>query len=124
MARFSTRDLYQSFFVYFLLNAAKSLVTKTDNATTGVETKVAPIETELKLKRSPAPSVGDVVTRNVNPLVQPKPPKEETALQSKYASIPSLEEKAFHILQDLGMIELTPDPDDPSYDHSIDSNST
>ena len=37
----------------------------------------------------------------------------------KYASMP-LGERAFAILKDLGMIKITPDPDDPDYDHSND----
>ena len=43
-------------------------------------------------------------------LQQPKPMLEETQLQAKYASIESLEERAFTILKDLGMVESTPDP--------------
>jgi hypothetical protein len=32
----------------------------------------------------------------------------------------SIQEQAFECLRDLGMIEPTPDPNDPSYDHSTD----
>jgi hypothetical protein len=38
---------------------------------------------------------------------QPKSPAEEARLQAKYAAIESLEERAFTILVDLGMVELT-----------------
>ena len=37
------------------------------------------------------------------------------AVAAKYAEMP-LEERAYNILLDLGMIELTPDPDSPDYD--------
>merc|ERR1712071_242695 len=40
-------------------------------------------------------------------------------LAERYGSMP-LEERAFNILLDLGMVELTPDPDDPSYDDTLD----
>lgn len=50
---------------------------------------------------------------------QPKSPDEERKLSERYAAM-SLEERAFAILLDLGMIELSPDPDDPSYDSSQD----
>mmetsp|Transcript_20206 Transcript_20206/g.57951 ORF Transcript_20206/g.57951 Transcript_20206/m.57951 type:complete len:411 (-) Transcript_20206:1138-2370(-) len=48
----------------------------------------------------------------------------EEALASKplskdYASM-EVGERAFHVLLDLGLIALTPDPDDPAYDHSQD----
>merc|ERR1712127_117653 len=50
---------------------------------------------------------------------QPKSPEEEKKLAERYGSMP-LEERAFNILLDLGMVELTPDPDDPSYDDTLD----
>jgi hypothetical protein len=43
---------------------------------------------------------------------QPKSTEEECILQQKYASIVDLEERAFNILVDLGMVDLNPDPDD------------
>jgi trigger factor len=53
---------------------------------------------------------------------QPKSEAEKKALSERYASM-DLEERAFNILLDLGMIELTPDPDSPDYDHSNDHES-
>lgn len=50
---------------------------------------------------------------------QPKAPDEEKELAERYGDM-SLEERAFNILLDLGMIESSPDPDDPSYDSSGD----
>ena len=42
---------------------------------------------------------------------QPKSTEEERILQQKYASIQDLEERAFNILVDLGMVDLNPDPE-------------
>jgi hypothetical protein len=39
---------------------------------------------------------------------------------SKYAEIQDPGEKAYQILVDLGIVEVTPDPEDPSYDSSKD----
>ena len=50
---------------------------------------------------------------------QPKSAEEEAALASKYGAM-DLEERAFSILVDLGMIELNPDPEDPNRDSSKD----
>ena len=46
---------------------------------------------------------------------QPKTPEEEAALQAKYGQM-DLEEKAFNILVDLGMIDLHDEPTDLSED--------
>lgn len=50
---------------------------------------------------------------------QPKSAEEEAALASKYG-VMDLEERAFNILADLGIIELHPDPEDPNRDTSKD----
>ncbi|KAL7438914.1 hypothetical protein ACHAXH_006748 [Discostella pseudostelligera] len=55
----------------------------------------------------------------MNALQQPKAPEVEAALAEKYAAM-NLEERAFNILSDLGMIDLNPDPDDPNRDSSSD----
>jgi hypothetical protein len=47
---------------------------------------------------------------------QPKSPEEEAKLAAKYGSL-SIEDRAFAILTDLGMVEMNPDPNDPNYDH-------
>jgi len=39
---------------------------------------------------------------------------------AKYAAIADIGERAFTILVDLGIVRVTPDIDDPSYDHSVD----
>jgi hypothetical protein len=46
---------------------------------------------------------------------------KKKALSRKYEAIDSLEERAFAILRDLGMIELHPDPHSPQYDSSMDN---
>ena len=51
---------------------------------------------------------------------QPTSAEEEKKLQERYASM-DLEERAFNILVDLGSVELTPDPESPTYDNSEDS---
>lgn len=50
---------------------------------------------------------------------KPRNQKEEQRLSDKYASM-DLEERAFNILLDLGMISQSPDPTDPDYDRSSD----
>ena len=50
---------------------------------------------------------------------QPKQYDEEASVAEKYAKM-SVEERAFSILFDLGMVEANKDPKDPSYDHSND----
>lgn len=50
---------------------------------------------------------------------QPKQNLEEKVISGRYEDM-DLEEKAFNILNELGMIEITPDPDDPGYDASED----
>jgi len=46
--------------------------------------------------------------------------RENSILAEKYAAYFDIGERAFAILLDLGMIQRTPDIDDPSYDHSYD----
>jgi cold shock CspA family protein len=60
------------------------------------------------------PSVAVMIARQ-----QPKSAEEEAALASKYGAM-DLEERAFAILVDLGMIDLNPDPADPNRDTSKD----
>mmetsp|Transcript_14761 Transcript_14761/g.27763 ORF Transcript_14761/g.27763 Transcript_14761/m.27763 type:complete len:695 (+) Transcript_14761:152-2236(+) len=52
---------------------------------------------------------------------QPKSPEEDKVIAERYAAM-DIDERAFQILLDLGMIELTPDPDSPDYDPSEDEN--
>ena len=50
---------------------------------------------------------------------QPKSEEEETQLADRYGAM-ELGEKAFAILVDLGMVEVSPDPSSPDYDSSRD----
>ena len=49
----------------------------------------------------------------------PAPAPAPAAEKKDYDSM-DLEDKAFNILVDLGMVDETPDPDSPDYDHSND----
>ena len=65
--------------------------------------------------------------RRVNTIValrQPKSSEEESKLAKKYASMENLEDRAYALLRDLGMIEEHQDPRDSSYDHSNDDDDT
>ena len=53
-------------------------------------------------------------------LRQPKSSDDEIKLAAKYAQMETLEDRAYALLCDLGMIEEHQDPRDPSYDHSKD----
>lgn len=55
----------------------------------------------------------------INARKQPKSEEEEKALAEYYGSM-EIRERAFAILYDLGMIEISPDPDSPDYDHTLD----
>jgi len=56
----------------------------------------------------------------INARKQPKSEEEEKALAEYYGSM-EIRERAFAILYDLGMIEISPDPDSPDYDHTLDN---
>ena len=53
--------------------------------------------------------------------VKAKEEAEVKARQEAEAKAMSLEESAFYMLLDLGMIEISPDPDCPTYDNSFDN---
>mmetsp|Transcript_23479 Transcript_23479/g.36236 ORF Transcript_23479/g.36236 Transcript_23479/m.36236 type:complete len:422 (+) Transcript_23479:196-1461(+) len=64
------------------------------------------------------PVQADII--RINHRQQPLPQEQETFYAAKLKAIVSLEEKAFLILLDLGMVEQTPDPDAMDYDTSQD----
>lgn len=77
--------------------------------------RIAEMETEEAMaKELGYPSLEIMKARQ-----QPKSTEEEAALAGKYGAM-ELGERAFAILADLGMIDLHPDPDDPSRDTSKD----
>ena len=55
----------------------------------------------------------------IEALQQPKSPEIEAELAARYGAM-DLEDRAFNILLDLGMIEESPDPSSPEYDDSRD----
>ena len=55
----------------------------------------------------------------IGALRQPKSPEVEAELAARYGAM-DLEERAFNILLDLGMIDDSPDPASPDYDDSRD----
>mmetsp|Transcript_13166 Transcript_13166/g.18633 ORF Transcript_13166/g.18633 Transcript_13166/m.18633 type:complete len:404 (-) Transcript_13166:292-1503(-) len=87
---------------------AKSTATSTPTTPTSATTATA--------NKSPLQEQRD----KINHRKQPLPQKQEVAYAAKLKAIVSLEEKAFIILLDLGMIQVTPDPDHPDYDSSND----
>jgi len=50
---------------------------------------------------------------------QPKSQWTESRLAAKYGAM-TPEDRAFAILVDLGMVDISPDPEDPNYDSSLD----
>eukprot|EP00977_Amphora_coffeiformis_P020235 scaffold8011_cov149-Amphora_coffeaeformis.AAC.2 len=76
--------------------------TLTDDASSVVETVA-----QSGAVASSASSEGDIPTKKRVQAVLP--PRKEKKLAAKYAQIECLEEKAFTILQDLGMVETTLD---------------
>ena len=75
--------------------------------------------------RSMSDAYGKVVKENdrkaaiVSARSQPKPVDIEKSLADRYAKM-DLSERAYNILKDLGMIDITPDVESPDYDHSND----
>mmetsp|Transcript_27376 Transcript_27376/g.38504 ORF Transcript_27376/g.38504 Transcript_27376/m.38504 type:complete len:325 (+) Transcript_27376:79-1053(+) len=85
-----------------------------------------PVQIEARTEKSIAAvaATHDRVPPIVKTVLKPKALKKEApkvGLRSAedYSAMP-LEERAFNILVDLGMVEITPDPTDPSYDSSKD----
>ena len=86
--------------------AAKAEAEGKDSAEEVVESKA---EVEVVEEEAPVAEVSQDA---------PSPSKED--LDEKYAGMDE-EERAYQILVDLGMVEITPDPDSPDYDSSADN---
>jgi hypothetical protein len=71
-------------------------------------------------ERSPSPIISERRVETIVALRQPKSSDEESKLAEKYANMENLEDRAYALLCDLGMIEEHKDPRDSSYDHSKD----
>jgi len=66
-----------------------------------------------------SPTIFERVSDTIVARSQPKSPDEESKLADRYASM-SVEERAYAVLFDPGMIKKNKDPKDPSYDHTHD----
>ena len=77
---------------------------------------------EVETKKTKLSNMDDIVIHNSKimiPLVQPLSIEDDKMLSEKYAKLP-LNERAFQIISDLGLISVTPDPEDPDYDATLD----
>jgi hypothetical protein len=92
------------------------------------ESKVQSMESIRKILSQPPTnhsqlSISKISERRLKSIIearrQPKSIDEEASIAKKYAKM-SVEDKAFAILFDLGMIDVNIDPLDPSYDHDDD----
>lgn len=113
-------------FLFIFSNVAHTIIHEMKHDKVELEkTKEFEIEEITIESHSTSDFVEEVLTKEeiiAKALKQPKAPDEEKSLSEKYAALPP-GERAFTILLDLGMIELTPDPDDPFYDSSGDDDS-
>jgi cold shock CspA family protein len=85
-----------------------------EEAKAAEEARLAKEAEDAKARELGYPSAAVMKARS-----QPKSPEDEAALAARYGAM-DLEERAFSILADLGMIELHLDPDDPDRDTSHD----
>jgi len=92
-------------------SSAKEKIVKSFPASVKIS-ETPPTTTTTKTASTTTTTDSTVITPfYANPLKarqqQPKSPAEEAKLQARYAAIESLEERAFQILVDLGMVEVT-----------------
>ena len=73
------------------------------------------VEAEPEIEAEPEEVEAPVAEETPAPAPTPAPVAEKKDYDSM-----DLEDKAFSILVDLGMVDETPDPDSPDYDHSND----
>lgn len=90
--------------------ATKSHATTDSTDDTGLLRKNVQLFSPKKLREETKALVASASSKRV-----------DKRLSRKYAAIESLEERAFTILVDLGMVELHDDPDSPDYDHTMDN---
>ena len=74
-------------------------------------------EPEPVVEAEPEPEEVEAPVAEETPAPAPTP--APVAEKKDYSSM-DLDDKAFNILVDLGMVNETPDPDSPDYDHSND----
>ena len=85
-------------------DAAESLSADDDEDETPIMTGKTVESTVPSSSSTPSPSIEEAIKRARQ---QPKLAKEEAELAAKYAAIESLSERAFQILLDLGMVQVT-----------------
>ena len=78
-----------------------------------------PGSSNLTSERSPQ-IISERRVETIVALRQPKSAEEECKLAKKYAEIANLEDRAYALLLDLGMVDVNKNPKDSSYDHSKD----
>jgi len=76
-------------------------------------------EPEPVVEAEPEPEPKEVEARVAEETSVSAPTTAPVAEEKDFDSM-DLEDKAFNILVDLGMVDKTPDPDSPDYDHSKD----
>jgi hypothetical protein len=76
-------------------------------------------EPEPVVEAEPEPEPKEVEARVAEETSVSAPAPAPVAEEKDFDSM-DLEDKAFNILVDLGMVDKTPDPDSPDYDHSKD----
>jgi len=85
----------------------KTGVLKSDDSAVDESNRVAFINKESKYLHEEAANteLPLQVPKHIETRKQPKPPSAEEALAAKYAQIPSLSDRAYEVLKDLGMVE-------------------
>jgi hypothetical protein len=78
--------------------------------TNSVDCAIEAKEAALDLSATKANTQGDAKDKLL---------EEEAKLVAKYGSM-SIEDQAFAILTDLGMVQMSPNPNNPNYDYSQD----
>eukprot|EP00804_Cyclotella_cryptica_P031296 CCRYP_011107-RC/>CCRYP_011107-RC protein AED:0.18 eAED:0.40 QI:311/0.33/0.25/1/0.33/0.25/4/0/403 len=91
----------------------KRLAEEAEKARLEEEARLAKEEAEARARGYPNASIMKARTQHLIP-------RNNELLTAKYAAITDIEEKAFTILTDLGMLELSLDPDDASFDDEDD----
>jgi outer membrane biosynthesis protein TonB len=90
-----------------------------DEPVAAAEPVVAEPEPVVEAEPEPEPGPEKVEAPVAAETTAPAPTPAPVAEEKDYGSM-DLEDKAFNILVDLGMVDETPDPDSPDYDHSND----
>ncbi len=95
---------------------------KGESTITSTDSTVEPPQIEPESHTEKTPNISELERRveTILALRQPKSTDQESRLAEKYSQMENLEDRAYTLLVDLGMIQEHQDPRDPSYDHSND----